>query len=104
MRSFPSKDPTESLILGFDFTKDLPAGITLTGVPTFTIAIAPGGIDPNVSAMLIGSPQLVGNIAVQMCVAGVAYQSYTVQAICHASDGEIFAQGATLPMIPAYAQ
>ena len=70
MRTFKQKDPGESVIIGFDFTPDLPAGVTLTGSPTFMIMPSPGMIDPNVGTMLTGSPQIVGNIVMQMCWCG----------------------------------
>lgn len=52
-----SKDPVEKVRLTFDFTPDLPTGVTLTGAATATITTA-YGTDPSVSLTTNGSPAL----------------------------------------------
>ena len=51
---FPVKGPAESVPLTFDFSADLPSGISLTGVPALSIECTEG-VDPNAPNVIAGS-------------------------------------------------
>ena len=104
MRTFSPKDATETVLLTWDFTLDLPAGVTLTGTPSITLAVVSGVQDSNIGTMTVGSPQLSGNQVLQLITAGISGNSYSAVAKCNASDGEVFAIGGTIAITPAWRQ
>lgn len=75
--SFPSIESTERIPLTIDFATQLPLGDSLTGTPVATLT-AHNSVDPDASALLWGSPAIVGTQVVQWAgpnwVAGVTYE------------------------------
>lgn len=55
MQTFPTKDPAESLDLTFDFSTNLPAGVSLNGVIVVTVSVLEG-TDGSPSAIINGAP------------------------------------------------
>ncbi len=70
----PTRDPSESIILDFDFTGEL----TSIGSAVVTVSIYGTGVDPNVATMPDGAPSISGPHVFQRVkkdsgVAGVDY-------------------------------
>lgn len=80
---FDWKDPTEAVVLTFDFTNDLAAGETLTGAITTQVTVY-FGTDASPSALLNGAASYAGgNTKVQVPVhAGLEGVHYQVKVIC----------------------
>ncbi len=102
MKYFPPKDPTETRLLSFEF--DLPAGVSLSGSPTFVLTQLSGTPDPNTGTMPVGSAQTVGNVIEQMVTAGINGNTYSATVRSPTSAGEVIAIGAVLPVQAAWLQ
>jgi hypothetical protein len=63
--AFSAIDPTEAVVLTFDFTLGLAAGETLTGTPTVTVTVA-FGTDPNAAAIVKGQAISGSTVLVQV--------------------------------------
>lgn len=96
--SFPPKRPAEEIVLAFDFTEDLPAGVTLTAVQTVGVELA-DGTDPAPSSVLNGAAVVVGgNVVLQPVKGGVYGASYLLVPRVLRSDGEIREMPRLLPV------
>lgn len=95
--TWPAKDPAEAIYLGFDYAAELETGETLSGSPTVTASLI-AGTDPTPSALLSGSPSVVGAVVLQRVVGGVASASYTLRCQVATSASRVLVLAATLPV------
>lgn len=80
-----SKDPEEIVTVVFDF-----AALTATvATPVVTMAVV-SGTDANPSAMLSGSPTVVGAEVHQKIVGGLSGVTYSLRCRADAADGSRF--------------
>lgn len=100
MKQFDIKDPSEKVVLTFDFSADLASGETLAGSLTTTIACSrgadptPGSVLNGVSARDATSTQVL--VPVQ---AGLAGCDYTVKVVSATSNVfKVLALAAALPV------
>jgi hypothetical protein len=98
------KDPGESVILAFDFSKDMTSGETLTGTPAVAITLYSGTVDSGMAAMLSGAAQISGNLVLQMVGRGQIGNQYMIEATCATSAGRVLVLGGILPIIYAALQ
>lgn len=76
------KDPTEIINIGFDF-----AALTATpSAPTVSVELVKG-TDATPSAMLSGSPSIVGSSVYQKIIGGVDGCTYNIRCTASAPDG-----------------
>lgn len=71
----PEKDPAESVVVEFDFSSELPS--VLSAITS--ISIEGNGIDPSVSSMLVGAPQVSGTKVLQRVSGGVSGVLYKLR-------------------------
>lgn len=95
--TWPEKDPAEAIYLGFDYAADLETGETISGSPTVSASLV-AGTDPTPSALLSGSPIVVGATVLQRVVGGVAGASYTLRCQVSTSASRTLVLAATLPV------
>lgn len=94
MQQFSSKRPGEIINLTFDFTLEVPAGVTITSATvTQSILGGPGG-----SITLSGSPTISGSKVFQMVSGGTANADYMLVAGVNLSSGEYRELAARLPV------
>lgn len=89
-RRFDTKDPLEKVKLTFDFTVDLPTGVTLSGTPTVAITLDRGN-DPAPSSIANGSAGLDATLkkAIVPVQAGVEANDYRISVVCSTTDPKI---------------
>lgn len=82
MMTTPIKDPSESVVIEFDFSAELQT------IDSATVSIAVVGAvdDPGVAQMLVGAAQINGASVLQRIEAGVPGARYKVRAV--ATGGE----------------
>lgn len=73
----PIKDPSESIVIEFDFVEELAA---IDSAVT-AIAIHGSGVDPDVASMLDGALQISGTSVLQRVRAGVPGVDYTLRCV-----------------------
>ncbi len=80
---FDTKDETESVTLTFDFTNALPAGASLSGAPTVSIATL-AGTDATPANVLNGAPSIdaTGTKVLQPVKGGINGVLYQFVANC----------------------
>lgn len=80
MQTFPSKDPGESVNLTFDFSSNLPAGVTLIGPLGVAVSVQ-SGTDGNPSAILNGTAGFDSSSTkvVQPVTAGISGVTYEIE-------------------------
>lgn len=102
-RTFDNKDPLEKVTLAFNFTRDLTAGETLTGVPVMYLSTHKG-VDANSSSVLDGAPQIApGNAKVLQSVQGGALGvDYLLYAKCATTLGRDLVCYGVLPVRRIY--
>ncbi len=87
---FPVKGPLEAVPLTFDFSADLPSGVTLSGAPTMSIACTEG-TDANAANVISGSVAL--NAAktgvVQDGTGGLDGCEYTITCTCATTQSNL---------------
>lgn len=81
MKRFDRKDPSETVVLTFDFTGEAPA----VSAPTVTVTHESGDPDAAFASVLDGLPQVSGGKVLQRVKAGVAGADYLLR--CMAGDG-----------------
>lgn len=92
--AFSPKDPSEIVDLGFDFA-------ALTSAPTSPVVSAAhhsGTDDAAPSAILSGSPSVVGAVVVQRVIGGVAGADYLLRCQVDTAAGERFILAGVLPV------
>lgn len=88
----PQKDPSESILVEFDFAGEL------TAPASAVVSIAAlNGTDPAVGSMLDGSPVIVGTVVSQRVKLGVDKLNYKIR--CEATQGvDVRVRAAILPV------
>ncbi len=87
---FPVKGPLETVPLTFDFSADLPSGVTLSGTPTLTVTCTEGA-DSNPSAILSGAAAFnsASTGVVQAAANGEDGCEYTVVCTCATTQSNL---------------
>jgi hypothetical protein len=95
---FATVDPSEEVVLGFDFTDRLPAGVTLTGPVVVTVTVD-WGTDTTPQSIIKQAAQIDGKV-VMIGVGGMADQTdYHFHVTCETSDSNTtVAMGQVLPV------
>lgn len=89
----PEKDPSESVVVEFDFTGEL-SGITSAVV---TATVHSGGTDPDPNNIVYGAPQLDGKYVQQRIYNGLSGVVYKLR--CVATNGsDTIVREALLPV------
>lgn len=99
-RRFDTKDPTEKVTLTFDFTNDLPSGVTLSGSPTVAVTLT-RGVDPSPTNILNGAASLDGTskMVIVPVQGGVDGCEYDVSVQCNTTNALLkFELDAVLPV------
>lgn len=91
------KDPEETLVVTFDFTKDLDPGETIS-TPVTTVAIDNGGTDAAYLSVLSGSPTAAVGVVTQVVTLGVADVDYRLQCKVTTSASRVLVLAAILPV------
>ena len=86
--SFSPKTPTDREYFVFNYGRILPAGVTIVSAQWFITVIE--GTDPNPSAMLSGSPNIIGLKVFQLVIDGLSGVKYCHE--CRAVTSESPAQ------------
>ncbi len=95
---FPPLDPGQTATATFDMANILGPALTLTGMPTISVTIAPGSlaIDPDPQAIVLSAPTIAPSPGsglpgqAVLCRIGnlVDNVTYNVQCLCNASNGD----------------
>ena len=90
IRVFEDKDPSEKVKLAFDFTIDLPAGVTLTGTPVVNVTTV-DGIDASPTAILNGAAvfDVTNKKIIQPVRDGLDGVTYNVSVWCATTDAQL---------------
>lgn len=83
MKSFTAKDPRESIIVSFDFTKLLSVNESIVSASTTSKPSV--GTDPNSDNMITGPTLATGAICSQRIQGGVSSVTYVLSAIANTS-------------------
>lgn len=80
----------EKVVLTFDYTSELPTGVTLSGTPTITVETRRGG-DASPSAMLNGAAQFDGTtkMVLQAIQGGTKKCEYAFTCLCDTTDPKL---------------
>lgn len=102
---FPDKDPSEAVVLQFNFGAELLTSETLTGTPTVTVRATlsqvPGTLDPTPTDILNGAAAVdgTGKIALQPVIGGTSLNDYEIKVVANTTNPEkVLAFAATLPV------
>lgn len=96
MITWPEKDPAESFPVGFDFSGDMAAMETVTGV-ALTVTVL-RGTDAAPEAMLLGAAQMAGTRVMQSITGGVTGVIYAFKCVATTSAGQTLVRAARLPV------
>lgn len=84
---FPKKAPGETVLLTFDFTNELPDGVTLSNPSVLCLSVTKG--DGNVSDITFTGSSAVNGMKVSvLCAAGLTANTYRMRAAVDSSNGE----------------
>ena len=78
MKEFSPKAPSERVPITFDFSEQLAATETIIGTPVLTVR-AVRALDLTPSALLSGSPSIVGGIVQHLVTGGVLGELYEIR-------------------------
>lgn len=93
--SWPTKDPSESLVREWDFSSRLNAGETISGVVVAVSLLA--GADPNPATMLLSAATIAGGVVSQPVRGGVHGAAYKFRCVATlAPSGRVLVLAATL--------
>jgi len=99
MKHFPSKNPNETLVLTFGFTKIMRSSETLTGTPTAVVSLSSGTTDPAMGSMVQDVQLDVANNNVLVKLAGgVQGNTYVIEARTATTLGQTPALAGALPV------
>lgn len=90
------KDPEETVVVAFDFTRDLDPGETISS-PVVTIAVSVG-TDASASSVLSGSATAGTAVVTQTVTSGVADVDYRLQCKVTTSASRVLVLAAILPV------
>lgn len=90
------KDPEETLVVTFDFTKDLDPGETIS-TPVTTVSVVVG-TDPASASVLSGSPTAAVGVVTQTVTVGLDGCDYRLQCKVTTSASRVLVLAAILPV------
>lgn len=92
------KRTTETVPVGYDFTNDLPSGVTVSsaGTTTATVASDSAVADASPSSIINGAASAATPIITQSITAGTDGAKYFLKFIATGSDGETYEGEATI--------
>lgn len=93
-----SKDPEGKVWLGFQFKRYT----TLPSDPDITITRERGAPDSNPTAVLSGTPIIIGTLVLQQVQGGVPFCDYLVRCEVSGTDGSRYVMAGVLPVRPAH--
>jgi len=89
--NFEDKFPAEKWPLTFDFTKRVPAGVLLTGIPNVTISVR-SGYDPSAQSMFNGDPGFDSDTSplkvIVPIMGGIPGTTYVIEVDCATTQGD----------------
>ncbi len=87
---FPVKGTSEKVPLTFDFTQDLPSGVTLTGTPTIGVSVS-NGTDSNPTGILNGAAGFNSGSTqvIQPVQGGVNGADYSITCTCPTTQSNL---------------
>ena len=96
---YEDKDPTESVVVIFDFSK----ATTSVTLPTVSAAVkwSDGTPDPAPSTVLSGVPTISGTNAahvLQRVLGGLAWNDYSLRCVAQGANGDTLLVDAVLPV------
>ena len=97
MKKFDAKDPRESIILSFDFTKLLAKDEVIATAACFTSVLV--GVDPTHEDMIVGPTTFTGNVCSQRVEHGVADVTYIVSCLITTSAGNTIVLSGQMLMV-----
>jgi methylmalonyl-CoA mutase cobalamin-binding subunit len=96
---FPAKLSTETHLLTFDFSNDLPAAVTIS-TQVVTAAVY-SGVDASPSSLISGSASDSAQIVTQLVTGGVSGTTYLLTCTITTSDSQTHAKQGFLTIIPS---
>lgn len=88
------KDPTDSIVVEFDFKDDA----TSVSGPTVAVQASDATLDPNPNAIKAGAPTVIGTRVLQRIVNGVNGVDYFFQCVGTTNTGDVLTIEAVLPV------
>ncbi len=86
MAVISSKDPIESIVVSFDFSKITANALTN---PAVTCARKAGAGTADPALMLTGTPVVTGSVVSQVVTLGEAGDDYTLRCVCDAGSEKL---------------
>ena len=96
---FPAKLSTETHLLTFDFSNDLPAGVTIS-TQVVTAAVY-SGVDASPSSIISGSASDSSQTVTQLVTGGVSGTTYLLTCAITTSDSQAHAKQGFLSILPS---
>lgn len=93
---WPAKDPSESLVCGFDFTADLNDAETIASAVVSVSLLA--GVDADPAAMLFDQATIAAGVVLQPFAGGVDGATYKFRCEATLSTGRVLVLAAMLPV------
>lgn len=86
MATFSAKDPSERIMLSFDYSK---VSSSAPANPVVSISRKSGEGTSDVSLMLAGAPQVVGNSVLQLVELGDDGDDYTIRCVAECGSEKL---------------
>lgn len=96
MKRLPPKDPSERIVIAFDFGRRLADDATLLA-PAVQASVA-SGEDEDPGAIVSGAAAVIGSRVLQLIVVGADRTDYRLRCQVETSDGQRFVVSARLPV------
>ena len=93
----PVKDPGETVVVVFDFSKEA-ASLTIGGSPGTSEVYWTTTADPNPSAVLSGAAVVSGTSVLQRVAGGVNFTDYALRCTATNQNGDVLVVAAILPV------
>lgn len=96
---FPAKLSTETHLITFDFSNDLPAGVTISTQAVTSILYS--GVDASPSSVISGVASDTAQIVTQKVTGGVSGATYLLTCTITTSDSQTHAKQGFLTIAPS---
>lgn len=96
---FPAKTSSEIHLLSFDFSNDLPAGVTIS--TQIVSAAVYSGVDATPSAIISGAATDTAQVVTQLLTGGVSGTTYLLTCSITTSDSQTHVKQGFLSIIPS---
>lgn len=89
--AYPAKGIDEDVIVGWEFGKELPDGVTISSAGTTVMAVNADSTvsDPSPENMLSGAASVSGSVVSQKLIDGLVGAKYDVKLTANLSDGQV---------------